>query len=138
MTMCEQDQVESMLKHVVNDYKETRTCVILDDCASSKDVKGRTSEVVKLGFSARHYGLSVIVLTQQLPSIAKAFRENITRLVDLVVFFNSSKKDMESIIQDYLYGVDKAEVERITRHLRRQKYAKVVINLGSPNDHTLD
>ena len=51
-------------------FKSTNTLIVLDDCAASKDVKGRTGELVNLGFSARHAGISVWVLTQQLSSIA--------------------------------------------------------------------
>ena len=54
-----------------------------------KNVKNRTSELVKLGFSARHYNLSIVVITQQLTSIAKPFRENISKLV---TFYNPNKK----------------------------------------------
>jgi len=51
--ICEQHQVELWLK-VASFYSEgTKTLIVLDDCAASKDVKGRTGELVKLGFSAR-------------------------------------------------------------------------------------
>ena len=62
-------------------FEGTNTLIVLDDCAASKDVKGRTGELVKLGFSARHSGISVWVLTQQLSSIAKPFRENVAAIV---------------------------------------------------------
>jgi len=55
-------------------FEGTNTLFVLDDCAAPKDVKGRTGELVKLGFSARHSGISVWVLNQQLSSIAKPFR----------------------------------------------------------------
>jgi len=55
--------------------------IVLDDCAASKEVKGRAGELVKLGFSARHSGISLWVLTQQLSSIAKPFRENVAAIV---------------------------------------------------------
>ena len=62
-------------------YEGTNTLIILDDCAASRDVKQRTNELVDLAFSARHKGISVWVFTQQITSIAKAFRENIAALV---------------------------------------------------------
>ena len=77
---CEQDKVDKILHFVQEIYKGTNSLIILDDCASSQDVKNRTSELVKLAFSARHYGLSTIVITQQLTSIAKPYRENISNL----------------------------------------------------------
>ena len=68
---CDQDDVDIYLQHVTEFTKGTNSLIILDDCASSQDVKKRTSELVKLAFSARHFGLSTIVITQQLTSIAK-------------------------------------------------------------------
>ena len=61
---CDQDNVDIILNHVSDVYKGTNSIIILDDCASSKNLKNRTSEIVKLGFSARHYRLSTIIITQ--------------------------------------------------------------------------
>ena len=72
--------------------------IILDDCAASKDVKKKTNELVNLAFSARHRGISVWVLTQQMTSIAKAFRENIACLV---LFYSPSARDMKIIFENY-------------------------------------
>ena len=97
---CAQEHVEYWLKYVVQHYKGTNSLIILDDCASSSSVKNRTSELVKLGFSARHYGFSTIVITQQLTSIAKPYRDNLTKLA---VFYNSNKKDMQQIFNDFSF-----------------------------------
>ena len=59
--ICEQHQVEIWLKLASFAFESTDTLIVLDDCAASKDVKGRTGELVKLGFSARHAGISVWV-----------------------------------------------------------------------------
>ena len=68
-------EIFSVKLHILQ--KNTNSLIIFDDCASSKDVKNRTSELVKLGFSGRHIGISTIVVTQQLTSIAKPYRMNI-------------------------------------------------------------
>ena len=52
------DSVENILRDITNYAKNTNSLIILDDCSASKDVKNRTSELVKLGFSGRHIGLS--------------------------------------------------------------------------------
>ncbi|PFX32581.1 hypothetical protein AWC38_SpisGene2590 [Stylophora pistillata] len=65
---------------------------------TSKDVKQRTNELVNLAFSARHKGISIWVLTQQMTSIAKPFRENIAALV---LFYTHSAKDMKATFDDY-------------------------------------
>ena len=82
---CDQDEVEETLRQIVNFAKNTNSLVILDDCATSKDVKNRTSELVKLAFSGGHIGLSAIVITQQLTSIAKPYRMNISKLVTFTI-----------------------------------------------------
>ena len=78
---CMQHEIEGWLKLASYFFEKTNTLLVLDDCAASKDVKGCTSQLVNLGFSARHAGISVWVLTQQITSIAKPFRENVAAIV---------------------------------------------------------
>ena len=60
---CSQHDVKGFLKLATLFFEGTNTLIILDNCAASKDVKGRTSQPVSLGFSTRHIGISVWVLT---------------------------------------------------------------------------
>jgi len=55
--ICEQHEVEIWLK--LTSFAFEGTLIVLDDCAASKDVKGRTGDLVKLGFSTRHSGISM-------------------------------------------------------------------------------
>ena len=57
--ICEQHRVEQWLKVFSFSFKGNNTLIILHDCAPSKDVKGRTGEIVNLGFLARHAGIIV-------------------------------------------------------------------------------
>ena len=58
--ICKHHQVKNWLKIVSFSYEGTNTLIVLDECAASKDVKGRTGDLlVKPGFSARHTGISV-------------------------------------------------------------------------------
>ena len=113
-------------------YKGTNSLIILDDCASGQDVKNRTSELVKLAFSTWHFGLSTIVVTQQLTSISKAYRENISKLV---TFYNTNKSDMKSMLDDYLNGVDNSEFKYITNELKNNTYARLEISLVYPYEY---
>ena len=115
---CDHDEVERYLREVTSYAEGTNSLIVLDDCASSQAVKNRTGELVKLGFSARHYGLSTIVLTQQLTWIAKPYRENISKLV---TFYNPSSKDMNTIFDDYLLTVDKSEKAPNYFHAKKQR-----------------
>ena len=56
--ISKQHEVEIFLNIVTWLFEGTNTLIILDDCAASKDVKGRTGQLVNLGFSARHIGIS--------------------------------------------------------------------------------
>jgi hypothetical protein len=121
---------QEMINHVL----QAAALIIVDDCASSQAVKKRVSELVRLAFSARHYNLSVIVLTQQLSSVAKPFRENISRLV---TFYNPSRKDMKTITDDYLSGVPQETISAITKVLRNEKYTALDILLLHPYTFTI-
>ena len=95
----DQDKVDRILHFVQEIYKDTNSLIILDDCASSQDVKNRTSELVKLAFSARHFGLSTIVITQQLNSISKPYGDNVAKVIS---FYNPDEDDMNVIFRRYL------------------------------------
>ena len=79
-------------------WEGTNTLIVLDDGAASKDVKGQTAELFKLGFTSRHACISVRVLTQQLSSIANLFRENV---VAIVLFYTPSAKTTKAICEEY-------------------------------------
>ena len=57
VVVCQQHEIESWLKLASYFFEKTNTLFVLDDCAASKDVKGRASQLVNLGFSARHVGI---------------------------------------------------------------------------------
>ena len=129
---CNQGDVDTYLHLVSMIFSKTNSLIIIDDCASSQEVKNRTGELVNLAFSAQHLGLSTIVITQQLTSIAKPYRENISRLT---TFYNANKSDMKSLMDDYLNGTDKKELQDIVQKLKTKKYARLEILLRNPNGH---
>ena len=67
---------------------------------------------------ARHFGFSTIVITQQFTSIAKPFRENIAKLV---MFYNPSKKDMQTIVDEFL-NAEKEQIKDIVKTLKNNKH----------------
>ena len=113
---CDHDNVDKLLHIISEIYKGTNTLITLDDCACSKAVKNRTGELVRLAFSARHYGISIIVITQQITSIAKPYRENISKLT---TFYNANRSDMKFVFDDYLNGLDKNEFDNIVNKLKQ-------------------
>ena len=127
--ICWQHQVEFWLKVASFSFEGTNTLIVLDDCAASKDVKGRTGELVKLGFSARHAGISVWVLTQQLSSIAKPFREN---MAAIVMFYTPSAKTTKAIFEEYAGKLLHDELKKIIARLKDQKFTHLVFLLRHP------
>ncbi len=128
---CGQSSVEDFIKYITDNFKGTNSLIILDDCASTQSVKNRVSELVSLGMHVRHFGFSTIVITHQFTSIAKPFRENISKLV---VFYNPSKKDMVSITDEFL-NVEKDEIKNIIQKLKNNKHARLEIMLRYPYTH---
>ena len=125
----EQDEVEFELRQLTRLFEGTNTLFILDDCAATKDVKNRVSQLVSLGFSARHLGISVWVLTQQFTSIAKAFRENVAKIV---TFYNPSFKDMQAMFDSYAGDLSTEDRKDLVRKLKSNKYSYLVFNLRFP------
>ena len=123
------DQIDATLQLVHKQYKNTNTLIVLDDCASSRDMKQRSDELVRLGFSARHDGLSVWVLTQQYTSIAKPFRENIGMLV---LFYTPNKTDMDTIVREYGMELDKSKVSSLIKRLKEKPFSNLIFRLRHP------
>ena len=128
---CAHNDLERTIREIVNFAKNTNSLIVLDDCTSSKDVKNRTSELVKLGFHGRHIGLSTIVITQQLTSIAKPYRMNISKLV---TFYNACRDDTKYIFNNYL-SIEKDEEKKIIDTLKNNDYARLEILTKRPYTH---
>ena len=126
--ICEQHHVENWLKLASLFFEGTNTLIVLDDCAASKDVKGRTGELVKLGFSARHSGISVWVLTQQLSSIAKPFRENVAA----IVLFYTPDETMEVIFKKYAGEFTCDQRRHMIARLKERRFAHFIFSLRHP------
>ena len=58
---------------------------------------------MNLAFSARHYGFSAIIITQQLTSITKPYRVN-TQI--LVTFYDPDKNDMRTFLEESVDGTE--------------------------------
>ena len=123
------NELSNHLKFWHKQFPKFQTLLILDDIACGDDVKKRTSELVKLAFSGRHDNISVWLLSQQLTSVSKPFRENIG---SLVVFYTPSKSDLETILSDYGGEITKEQLQEYMRHLKANQYSKMIFSLRHP------
>ena len=126
---CAQHEVESWLKLVSWFLEGTNTLRILDDPAASKDMKGRTGQLVHLGFSAHHAGLSVLVLTQKITSITASFRENVA---SIVLFYTPSAKTTKVIFADYAGEFSQEEYKHLISKVKERKVSHLVFLLRHP------
>lgn len=115
------------------DEDTVKSMIVLDDCAQGNDVKGRTSPLVSLAFNARHIGVGIIVVTQQLTSISKPYRDNLTRVV---TFFTQSKQGTNLMFDKFIGHISDQERKQIQYTLKTNRYSYLVVNLGYP--HTYD
>jgi hypothetical protein len=123
------EKINESIEYAYETYKNTKSLIIIDDCAFSKDVKSRVNILTKLGFSARHDNISVWVLTQQYTSIAKTFRENIGMLI---LYYTPSKNDVKEVIENYGMELSRDEVSDYIRQLKETPYSKLVFRLRQP------
>ena len=123
------DEIDSLLTDVSLLFSGTNTLLILDDCAVSKDLKNRSNKFVDLAFSGRHDGLSVWVLTQQLTSIAKPFRENVSCVV---TFHNPSHVGMKTLFDDYGGELDIETRKKFMKLLKTERYSRLCLCLIYP------
>jgi len=127
--ICEQHEVELWLKVASLYFEGANTLIVLHGCAVSKDVKGRTGELVSLGFSGRHTNISVWVLTQQLSSIAKPFRENEAAIV---LFYTPSAKTTKAIFEEYARELSQYDLKQPIARLKERKFSHLVFSLRHP------
>ena len=123
------EEINDLLTSVSDLFSGTNTLIILDDCAVSKDLKNHSNKFIDLPFSGRHDGLSVWVLTQQLTSIAKPFRENVACVV---AFHNPSQIGMKTLFDDYGGDLDTDTRKIFNRMLKEERYARLCLCLRYP------
>ena len=111
-------------------FEGSNTLIILDDCAASKDVKGRTGELVDLAFSASHIDISVWVLTQKYTSITASFRENMAAIIP---FYTLAAKTMKSVFEDFAGELSVEEYKALIARPKARNYAHLVFSLREPN-----
>ena len=101
----------------------------------TKELKKRSNEFIKLAFSGRHEGLSVWVVTQQLTSISKPFRDNIACII---AFHNPSQVGTKTMFEDHCNGIPPEDRSKITNELKTNEYSRLCISQRYPFDWYLE
>ena len=122
------EEINDLLGICEDFFSGTNTLIILDDCAVSRDLKNRTNKFINLAFSGRYAGLSVWVLTQQLTSIAKTFRDNVACVV---AFHNPSQIGMKSLFDEFGGDLDSQTRKNLTKNLKSENYSALCFSLSN-------
>ena len=128
----EQDTVDTLLHSLSFLFEGTNTLLIIDDCAASKDMKGRSNQLVNLAFSARHIGISVWVTTQQFTSITKPY------IAAIVLIYTPSAKDLKAIFESYAGELSSTEEQELLKCLKSYKYSRLIFSLRYPYNIKLE
>jgi hypothetical protein len=98
--------IEYITEKVRAKYEEDpkyRACLIMDDCVGSGDFKGfnKATPLDKAYYNSRHYGLSLITLSQRFKATDFSLRSQL----DYVIFFKTRYRAEKKIIEES-YGLD--------------------------------
>ena len=129
------EEINDLLTDCVTLFSGTNTLLILDDCAVSKELKKRSNKFIDLAFSGRHHGISVWVLTQQLTSIAKPFRDNVGCVV---AFHNPSQVGTKMMFDDFGGDLDLDTRKKFIELLQKEKYSRLCFSLRHPFETYLE
>ena len=125
----EEDEINNLLEDIEIVFSGTKTLVILDDCAFTKDLKQRSNRFISLAFSGRHQNISLWVLTQQLTSIAKPFRENVACIIS---FFSPNKMANQTLFDEFAGDLSPEMKKEFKNILKLEKYSRVCFCLRHP------
>ena len=123
------DDLNQILLDIEEVFTGYKTLVILDDVASSREVKKRSNQLVNMAFSARHSQISVFILSQDLMSISRPFRGNIGFITS---FYTPNEKHQKSLFEEYGGSLSNEQKHEFLKILKEEKYAHICICLRHP------
>ena len=82
-----------------------------------------------MAFSGRHQNISLWVLTQQLTSIAKPFRENVACIIS---FFSPNKMANQTLFDEFAGDLSPEMKKEFKNILKSEKYSRVCFCLRHP------
>ena len=117
---CHLDEVEYFIQLVIEASREygthkdgNKNLLILDDVAAGHAAKNRGGSLVESGFGSRHDGLSVVVITQQFKSVAKAWRDNQSHFT---FFTTQTKRTWMKCLKHYLAIWKKMKERKLSKY----------------------
>ena len=89
-------------------------------------MKKRSNRFFDLAFSGRHYGMALWVLTQQLTSIAKPFRDNVACII---YFYSPNEKSIKTLFEEYGGNIGIDTKNNMLKILKSEPYSRICFSL---------
>ena len=106
--------------------KAPKVLIVMDDIISYKKFM-RSKMLLKFFIMSRHYGISIILLSQAYHRVPKSIRLNVSTLM----FFRGSQKENETINEDYCApGCNKREFLKLINEATKERYNFLFIDLN--------
>ena len=122
--VCVQHNVEIWLNLASMLFEGMNTLIVLNDCAASKDVKGRMGQLVNLGFSAPPYW------HQHVGADPEVDRHH--SLLPRECCYTPSAKTTKAIFNDYAGELSQEEYKGLISKLKAKKFSHLVFSLHNP------
>jgi len=121
--------IESIQKKNINKIgigKAPKVLIVMDDIISYKKFM-RSKILLKFFIMSRHYGISIILLSQAYHRVPKSIRLNVSALM----FFRGSQKENEVVYMDYCCpGFNKKSFLKLINEATKERYNFLYIDLN--------
>jgi hypothetical protein len=131
------DTIEENFNEAKEEYKKTKnendkpkqSLIIFDDMSFGGNFKN-SGIMEKIVCNGRHYLLNIIMTAQKYTQVPTCVREQATG----VVWFGCSDKQLDLIVEDHNYLIDKKTFKKMFRNETNERHSFLFINYTNPHD----
>lgn len=121
--MAARDHLEFVPLHVLEELWER--AVLVDSGRRGFAKKGRLSDQLdQIAFTSRHYGVSLIEMTQRITSLSTSVR---SQLDALIMFREENPLERQNLFRNFGFGENKKEWFRVVDNKTAEKYSVIGI-----------
>ncbi len=129
-TDYETDDFSNLLQEIEEGEMEGSHLIVIDDMTEKiKDDRNMRLDIEKLAFKARHWNVSVIIVSHQLKFLSAATRTSIS---DLILFNIQSATELDKLIEENRGLLSKKEFLRIYNEAVKEPYGFLYIKRKEP------
>ena len=123
ISISELNEELNYLKEMLQEDPKYKTLFIFDDMINN--FKNDIPEFLKILYNRRHYGLSVIIVSQVYNKLPMQLRKAVSHLI----LFKPPKQEIESVHRDAIH-LKKDDFEKLIKYVYDKKYQFLFIDLN--------